>query len=200
MNKSKNKNIDYQIKSVLIGDSGVGKTCLAKAFCLQKFDKFSEPTIGASYMSRDIELEKGSIRLNIWDTAGQEKYDSLIPMYYRGAQIIFLVYDISERKTLDRAIDWIRKIKSLVSASTTIALIGNKTDLEREISYEEAYDIADKYSMKYYETSAKQMTGITELFIETCEKAYLNEVLKDDIIYNNINIKNSRRNKFCFLF
>lgn len=196
-----NNNIDYNIKSVLIGDSGVGKSSIATSFCSQIFNKLSEPTIGASFMSREIELEKGNIRLNIWDTAGQEKYDSLIPMYYRGAQIIYLVFDVSEKKSLYRAIDWLRKIKSLVSSSTVIVLVGNKVDLKRDITIKETLEIAEKYDIKYYETSAMKMTGLKELFLETCEKAYFNETLKDEIRQEeNITINNKPKKKFCFLF
>jgi small GTP-binding protein len=87
-----------EIKLVIIGDSGVGKSSLVLRFVTQSFKPFSESTIGASFMSKVIELDGQTVKVQIWDTAGQEKYKSLAPMYYRGAAAAIVVYDITRRE------------------------------------------------------------------------------------------------------
>lgn len=194
--------ISYKFKTVLIGDSGVGKSSIATRFVNEKFDKYAEPTIGSAFFSKTIGIDKGNITLNIWDTAGQEKYDSLIPMYYKGAHIIFLVFDVNNRKSFDRAIEWFSRIKNYVISNAVIFLIGNKTDSNNKIvSFDEGKRMSEELGITYYETSALKDINIKNIFYEASNLAYdiVVEKENDNIIINE-NKKKNKSSCFGFLF
>ena len=152
---------NISLKCVLLGESCVGKSSISRMFVSNIFDKYSEPTIGAVYTSKIIELSKGNVRLNIWDTAGQEKYDSLVPMYYRGANIVLIVYDITSKLSYEKAISWINIMKKNGPLDAIYALIGNKNDLKnRNIDKLKGEKEAMKHEIKFYETNAKDYDSI----------------------------------------
>ncbi|XP_029386825.1 ras-related protein Rab-17-like isoform X1 [Echeneis naucrates] len=119
-------------KMVLLGSSGVGKSSLALRFVKDEF-KSASPTVGCAYLTRVVHLSDVTLRFEIWDTAGQEKYHSITPLYYRGAHVALVVYDISKRETFARAQMWLNELqKQYIQGSTVMWLIGNKTDLNQE--------------------------------------------------------------------
>ena len=107
-----------------------------------------------------IEFRNNSIKLQIWDSAGQERYKALIPSYVRGAAIIFIIYDISDYKTFANLESWINFIKQINTDESLLILCGNKSDLERKINYKEGYELAKKNGMMFFETSAKTSNNI----------------------------------------
>jgi len=107
-----------------------------------------------------IEFRNNSIKLQIWDSAGQERYKALIPSYVRGAGIIFLIYDVSERKSFLNLEEWINFLKQINTDESLLVLWGNKIDLERKIAYQEGYELAKKNNMMFFETSAKNNKDI----------------------------------------
>ena len=107
-----------------------------------------------------IEFRNNSIKLQIWDSAGQERYKALIPSYVRGAAIIFIIYDISDYKTFANLESWINFIKQVNTDESLLILCGNKSDLERKINYKEGYELAKKNGMMFFETSAKTSNNI----------------------------------------
>ena len=107
-----------------------------------------------------IEFRNNSIKLQIWDSAGQERYKALIPSYVRGASIIFIIYDISDYKTFANLESWINFIKQVNTDESLLILCGNKSDLERKINYKEGYELAKKNGMMFFETSAKTSNNI----------------------------------------
>ncbi|XP_010783446.1 ras-related protein Rab-17-like, partial [Notothenia coriiceps] len=120
-----------RVKMVLLGGSGVGKSSLALRFCKDEFRRTS-PTVGCAYLTQLVHLREATLRFEIWDTAGEEKYHSVTPLYYRGAHAALLVYDISKRDTFIRAQVWLRELeKQYFSGSTVLWLVGNKGDLEQ---------------------------------------------------------------------
>ena len=109
------KSAPKDVKVVLLGDTGVGKSSLVLRFLSDTFKPFSASTIGASYMSKIIEVQDRTIKFQIWDTAGQEKYKSLAPMYYRGSAAAILVYDITQRESLRTLKMWVAEVRRIAN-------------------------------------------------------------------------------------
>ena len=105
-----------------------------------------------------IEFRDNSINLQIWDSAGQERYKALIPSYVRGAAIIFIIYDISDHKSFLNIETWINFIKQVNTDESLLILCGNKNDLDRQVNYKDGYELAQKNGMMFFETSAKKPT------------------------------------------
>ncbi|NXG68814.1 RAB17 protein, partial [Baryphthengus martii] len=157
----------YTYKVVLLGSTSVGKSSLAYRYVKNDF-KESLPTVGCSFFTKIINLEVATVKLEIWDTAGQEKYHSVCHLYYRGAHAALLVYDIANRETLNRAKLWLRDLeKEFLPDEIVIALVGNKTDLatEREVSTEEGGEFARTKGLLFMETSAKSNHQVNDIFM-----------------------------------
>ncbi|NXK50096.1 RAB17 protein, partial [Chauna torquata] len=157
----------YVYKVVLLGSTSVGKSSLAYRYVKNDF-KESLPTVGCSFLTQMIHLEAATIKFEIWDTAGQEKYHSVCHLYYRGAHAALLVYDITNKETLNRAKLWLRELeKEFLHDEIVIALVGNKTDLaaEREVTAEEGEEFARSRSLLFMETSAKSSHQVHDIFM-----------------------------------
>ncbi|NXA39177.1 RAB17 protein, partial [Eudromia elegans] len=156
----------YTYKVVLLGNTSVGKSSLAYRYVKNDF-KESLPTVGCSFFTQMLCLEATTIKMEIWDTAGQEKYHSVCHLYYRGAHAALLVYDITSKETLSRAKLWLQELeKEFFHDEIVIALVGNKTDLaaEREVTAEEGEEFAKSRNLLFMETSAKSNYQVNELF------------------------------------
>ncbi|CBN79787.1 Rab22, RAB family GTPase [Ectocarpus siliculosus] len=121
-----------EVKVVLLGDTGVGKSSLVHRFVTNNFKPYSESTIGASFMSKMIMVDGSPMKFQIWDTAGQEKYHSLAPMYYRGAGAAIVVYDITKMHSFRTLKEWINELQAQGPQDIAIAVAGNKRDLESQ--------------------------------------------------------------------
>ena len=161
------KAYDYLFKLLVIGDSGVGKTCVLFRFAEDQYNATFISTIGIDFKIRTIELEGKKIKLQIWDTAGQERFRTITTAYYRGAMGILLVYDIINEKSFDSIRNWIRNIEEHASADVERMLVGNKCDMNdnRQVSTERGEKLAVEYVMKFMETSAKLNINIENAFI-----------------------------------
>eukprot|EP00339_Tiarina_fusa_P015715 CAMPEP_0117038320 /NCGR_PEP_ID=MMETSP0472-20121206/26971_1 /TAXON_ID=693140 ORGANISM="Tiarina fusus, Strain LIS" /NCGR_SAMPLE_ID=MMETSP0472 /ASSEMBLY_ACC=CAM_ASM_000603 /LENGTH=211 /DNA_ID=CAMNT_0004748513 /DNA_START=71 /DNA_END=706 /DNA_ORIENTATION=+ len=158
---------DYLIKLLLIGDSGVGKSCLLLRFSDDSFTPSFITTIGIDFKIRTIELDGRRIKLQIWDTAGQERFRTITTAYYRGAMGILLVYDVTDDKSFGNIRNWIRNIEQHATESVNKMLIGNKCDMvdKKVIETERGQQLADEYSIKFMETSAKNSINVDLAFI-----------------------------------
>lgn len=161
-----------EVKVVLLGDTGVGKSSLVLRFVTNNFKPYSESTIGASFMSKVINHGGKQVKFQIWDTAGQEKYHSLAPMYYRGAAAAVVVYDITKPQTFVTLKNWVEELRSQGPKDIAIAIVGNKADLEdrREVDRVTAESYARDLNALYVETSAKADTNIQDLFALLSER------------------------------
>merc|ERR1712115_700669 len=157
---------DYLIKLLLIGDSGVGKSCLLLRFSDDSFTPSFITTIGIDFKIRTIELDGKRVKLQIWDTAGQERFRTITTAYYRGAMGIMLVYDITNEKSFDNIKNWIRNIEEHASADVEKMILGNKCDMNdrRQVSKERGEELAIEYGIKFMETSAKASINVEEAF------------------------------------
>ena len=117
-----------------------------------------------------IEFRNNSIKLQIWDSAGQERYKALIPSYVRGAAIIFILYDLSDNNSFSNIEEWIKFIKQMNTDESLLILCGNKSDLQRKITYKEGYELAQKYGMMFFETSAKTSQNVNLMMFTAISK------------------------------
>jgi len=185
--KSVNDSLDYSMESprqkiIFVGDSGVGKTTMIKNLNEEPYKDLNESSIGIDFYSKKIKYKGTEIRLQIWDTAGQEKYRGLIPSYIRNAALIFLIYDISSKESFDNLTQWIEFINSY--EKTKIVLCGNKIDLEneRKVSKKQGENYAKEKNLVFHEVSALENINMIKMFYRCiAELPYF-----DDKIDNNI--------------
>jgi len=163
---------DYLFKYIVIGNSGVGKSCTVLQFTDNSFQNTHEVTIGVEFGTQTIEVENKEnkvIKLQIWDTAGQECFRSITRSYYRGAAVAILIYDVTNRKSFKDISNWLNELLLNCGNKMTIAIVGNKSDLsgKRQVSQKEAQIFAKENGCMFMETSAKDSTNITKLFEQT---------------------------------
>jgi len=151
----------------MIGDSGVGKSCLLLRFSDDSFTTSFITTIGIDFKIKTVEIEGKRVKLQIWDTAGQERFRTITTAYYRGAMGILLVYDVTDEQSFLNIRNWIRNIEQHASDSVQKILIGNKCDMTQDkvIATERGQELADEYSIKFFETSAKTDANVKKAFI-----------------------------------
>jgi len=166
-NSSKNVAYDHLIKLLLIGDSGVGKSCLLLRFSDDSFTPSFITTIGIDFKIRTIELDGKKIKLQIWDTAGQERFRTITTAYYRGAMGIIMVYDVTDEKSFVNIRNWMRNIEQHACEDVNKVLVGNKCDLneKRMVDWEKGKALADEFKIDFLETSAKTATNVDSSFI-----------------------------------
>lgn len=156
---------DKTYKVILIGDSRVGKTCILRRYVSNEFTHSTISTIGVAFGCKTLSLDNTTITLNILDTAGQEMYKSITPTYYRQAIGAFIVFDVTSRESFTNINSWLSELHSNCDSNNIIKLlIGNKIDLPRVISNEEANSFAYSHRLPYIETSALSDQNITKAF------------------------------------
>ena len=199
-------------KVVLLGESGVGKTCIISRYVNNTYDEKSETTNGASYASKIIDLEQynQSLRFDIWDTAGQEKYRSLTKFFYKDAAIAVLVYDITRRESFEEVRKyWYEQLKTCGEKNIVIGLAGNKCDMfdKEAVSEEEARSFANEIGAQFQLTSAFKNLGIDDLFrmvgckyLDPNFQDIINEEPKEEkknIVLDNNNNQKKKKDKKC---
>ena len=190
-------NYDYLFKILIIGDSGVGKSSILSCYINNEFTESHISTIGVDFSITTIEIDNTVIKLQIWDTAGQERFRNITTSYYRGAQGIIVVYDITDRESYDNVKDWLSEIDRYCKYPNII-IVGNKSDIpnKRVVKYEEALDFANKNGINLVETSAKNKLNINKLFqslTEDIKSKVISMRIKTDV--ENIIILDDNNNK-----
>ena len=183
--KEKNGKEDVEeIKVILIGDPGIGKTNLINTSVGLKFSTLIAPTISPSYNARMVEIGDKKYRIDLWDTAGQEKYVKVTKLFFKGSGIIILVYDITNYKSFQSLENWYHMSEDIIESEHIYGVVGNKNDLylDAKVSEKDAQNFAQSIKTKYKIVSAKEQP---ELFVD-----FLEELVKD---YHKINIKNRRK-------
>jgi small GTP-binding protein len=152
------------IKLLIIGESAVGKSCLLLRFAENKFTDNFLTTIGIDFKVRHVEIENTKVRLQVWDTAGQEKFRTITKAYYRGAHGILLVYDVTSVDSFDQTRQWMKSIQDNTTDPVSVIFVGNKCDMERTVPLEDAQALANEFGVEYYETSAKDGRNVESTF------------------------------------
>ncbi|XP_033892137.2 ras-related protein Rab-15-like [Acipenser ruthenus] len=173
------KQYDVLFRLLLLGDSGVGKTCLLCRFTDNEFHSSHISTIGVDFKMKTVEVDGIKVRIQIWDTAGQERYQTITKQYYRRAQGIFLVYDITSERSFQHIMKWASDVDEYAPEKVQKILIANKADeeQERQVATEQGIKLANEYGMDFFETSActnynikESFTRLTELVLQAHKK------------------------------
>mmetsp|Transcript_30915 Transcript_30915/g.47746 ORF Transcript_30915/g.47746 Transcript_30915/m.47746 type:complete len:205 (-) Transcript_30915:32-646(-) len=162
-----NPEYDHLFKLLLIGDSGVGKSCLLLRFADDTYTESYISTIGVDFKIRTIEIGGKSIKLQIWDTAGQERFRTITSSYYRGAHGIIVVYDVTDQASFSNVKQWLQEIDRYACENVNKLLVGNKCDLttKKVVDYNTAKEFADGLGIPFLETSAKSSTNVEDAFV-----------------------------------
>ena len=196
-------NDDSVYKVLILGDSSVGKTCFLLKYTDRVFNEVYMSTIGLDYRLKTLTLKNGKkVKLQIWDTAGQDRFRTITKNYYKGANGIILIYDITSTETYENVENWISQIKEEASPNVVIYLVGNKVDMEdkRKVSTEEGQKIADDNNLPFHETSAKSDININETFdnlVEKMDSVFSNLEKKDSVAISGNDLNKENNKKKC---
>lgn len=192
---------DYLFKIIIIGNSGVGKSSLLLRFTDRIFEYSHVSTIGVDFKIQTIQLDNKIIKMQLWDTAGNERFRTITTSYYRGSHGVCIVFDLTDKQSFENINSWFTEIEKYASNNIKKILVGNKCDIskDREISYKEANEFANKLNIPYIETSAKDSINVQELFInlaktlkeDKLKKEYIIPEEKVSLIGKDITIKSS---------
>jgi small GTP-binding protein len=161
---------DFMFKLLIVGESGVGKTCLLLRFADNLFEDDFLSTIGVDFKVKEIVSDGKRIKLQIWDSAGQERFRNITSSYYRNCSGIIIVYDVTRKDSFDKVTDWITEVRKFVP-SVPLIVVGNKCDREdRQVSTEEGQALGEAQGLIFLETSAKANTNIENAFQELSKK------------------------------
>jgi len=174
------EDLETAIKVVVVGNGAVGKSSMIQRYCKGVFTKDYKKTIGVDFLEKQLKLEDDDVRLMLWDTAGQEEFDAITKVYYRGAQACVLAFSTTDRKSFEAIEDWKQKIEDEVGNDIPLVLVQNKIDLldDAEISKDEADELAKRLKLRFYRTSVKEDFNVSQVFKFLAEK-HLNKTRHD---------------------
>ena len=190
---------EFLYKILLLGDSSVGKTCFLMRYTDNTFQEIHMSTIGLDYKLKNVQLDDGKIvKIQIWDTAGQDRFRSITKNYYKGAHGIILIYDVTSRKTFENVKNWVDQIREEVSPKVSIILVGNKIDdvQGRKVKTEEGVNMAKECGLSFFETSAKSGENIDSTFNELVKRT-VEAYTKIDGQGDKLNSKKQKKKGCC---
>lgn len=159
------KSYDSIMKILLIGDSGVGKSCLLVRFVEDKFNPSFITTIGIDFKIKTVDINGKKVKLQLWDTAGQERFRTITTAYYRGAMGIILVYDVTDERTFANIKQWFKTVNEHANDEAQLLLVGNKSDMDtRVVTTEQGEALAKELGLPFIESSAKNDDNVNEIF------------------------------------
>ena len=165
---------DYLLKYIIIGDASVGKSNLLLRYSTGEFRSEYQTTIGVEFAAKNVNIDNLVYRIQLWDTSGQEQFKSITRNYYKNSACALVVYDITSRDSFNNVATWIDEIRAQCTQSIYMVLVGNKIDLEsvgkRQVETAEGQELAEKYEIKFYETSAKAGTNVDDVFFNSAKE------------------------------
>ena len=173
---------DILYKIVIVGDTAVGKSCLMLRGTKNEFNPEHEVTLAVDFGSLSLKIAGKTVKLQIWDTAGQETFQSVAKVFYKGAQCIFLMYDLTRAVTFDKVRLWLKEVRDAASENTLIILVGNMLDLEdqRMVAKEQALELKGKENLdSFVETSAKTGANVRDLFVRVAKMLFVRDAGKE---------------------
>lgn len=165
------KQYDVLFRLLILGDSGVGKTCMLRRFTENEFAPSHISTIGVDFKMKTLDIDGIKVRVQIWDTAGQERYQTITKQYYRRAQGIIFVYDITDEPSFQHIAKWASDVDEYAPDKVQRILVGNKADeeLRRQVMKDQGSKLAENFGMDFFETSASTSSNISEAFVRVTE-------------------------------
>ena len=165
-------NFDYLLKYIIIGDAAVGKSNLLLRYVHGQFKPEYQLTIGVEFGAKNIQINGKIFRIQIWDTAGQENFRSITRAYYKNSVCALIVYDISSRDSFNNINTWVEDCKNQSPKTVFLVLVGNKSDLsdKRQVTFEEGQELANRFDMMFFETSAKDGINVDEIFVKSAKE------------------------------
>ena len=184
-------------KILTIGESGVGKTCVLRRFVENKFLKNHLATIGIDFKTKTLNINNQEVKLKIWDTAGQERFRNITTQYYKGADGIVLVYDVTDESSYDKIRDWMDQILSNTTQDEIgLVLLGNKCDVEpRTVTEEMGKQMAEELKISYFETSALTGQGIREAFEKLTRDIMKKKGVGEEASLGGLSLNDGKRKK-----
>lgn len=196
---------DYLIKTIIIGDTSVGKSNILTKFADDEFKSDYSSTIGVDYKTIRVDYFDKSVKIMIWDTAGQERFKSITKTFYKGSKVVIICFDLTNRESFDNVDTWLEEIYKENLTNPIIVLAGTKADLQtkRIIEKEEAIKKSTQLKLHgYFETSSKTSDGIEEMFFSIiklyCSFDDINKIKRTKSTNNNLNNKNMNKTKNLF--
>ena len=187
---------NLQFKTIVVGNAGVGKTCLIRRLTKNDFNGLHTLTIGVELDFKTLQVDGQEIRLQLWDTAGMEKFRTITQAYYRGSILVFIVYDITDAKSFYEATtDWYQNVKKFTHNYASIVLIGNKCDQyrKRAVTKEELKHAGERLGISYAEVSCATGEGVTEVFTQGCVDVLAQKsIMPPNVDFNKYGIKLGR--------
>jgi len=193
------RNYDHLVKTIIVGDSGVGKTCILRRFNDESFVEFHMTTIGVDFAVKHVEIGGKIAKLQIWDTAGQERFHTITTAYFKGADALLLVFDVTNPESFEHCERWLKEIKEHTDgAIPEIILVGNKVDMkpeERLVPSITAQQFAEQAQVPYIETSAKESTGVDEAFANVTKRCLVNRArrISDSLQDLNFQVRDAKK-------
>ena len=194
-------NFDLTLKILIVGDSSVGKTNFINRFIENKFNNNYMTTSGIDLKTANLEIKNKNIRIQIWDTAGQEKYKAITKNLFLKVMGAIIIFDITNEKSFNNLNNWVQMIKEECGPHMTIIIVGNKNDLieQRKINEEEVIAYANKQKLDYIETSCKTGENVKKAVTILCEKILETKEINEDpsFILDNTIFQNQKKKKCC---
>ena len=189
---------DISFKIIVIGDSGVGKSCLTTQAVRNNFEEFYTATVGFEFLTFNMRINNNVLKLQIWDTCGQEVYKSLISNFYRNSSLALILYAINNKESFQHAETWLNDLKNQANPNVKVFLVGNKSDLENErvISKEEGERFKEEKKLdRFFETSAKTGENARSSLLEAAKLLYKEYLKAKQNLENGEEQNNDKGNK-----
>jgi Ras-related protein Rab-8A len=181
---------DFTYKIIMIGDCGSGKTSILERYSVHKFESEYNPTIGVDLITKDIKDNGKKYRLQLWDTAGQDRFRNIVSSYYRGIHGAIIVYDITDRKSFQHLNHWVKELREYAEDSVAIIIVGNKCDNEngRKVSIQEGQEYAASINCPFLETSSKTPIFIDEIFTKISLKQNQEDIVRLSLLLKTMDV------------